>query len=77
MDLWGWGHRVHNTWLFWFSTHNIFLKQRALHSVKTQAVVAETPPLPPVPSRNTETEFWVKKKKIALLLCQVKEATAG
>ena len=28
-------------------------------------------------NRNTETELWVKEKKIALLLCQAKEVTAG
>ena len=32
---------------------------------------------PLVPNRNTETEFEVKEKRIALLLCQTKEATAG
>ena len=35
---------------------------------------------PPVLNRNAETEFWEKekkKKKIAVLLCQVKEAIAG
>ena len=31
---------------------------------------------PPVPSRNTDPEFWAKeKRKIALLLCQAKGAT--
>ena len=28
---------------------------------------------PQVPNRDTEAEFWVKEKKIALLLCQAKE----
>ena len=28
-------------------------------------------------NRNTETEFWVKEKKIALLPCQAKVATVG
>ena len=33
---------------------------------------------PLVLGRNSETEFWAKeKKKIALLLCQAKEATEG
>ena len=30
-----------------------------------------------VPNTNTETDFWVKKKRAALLLCQTKGATAG
>ena len=28
-------------------------------------------------NRNSETEFWAKEKKVALLLCQAKEATTG
>ena len=32
---------------------------------------------PTVPNRNVETEFWVKEKKTALLLCHTKESTAG
>ena len=32
---------------------------------------------PLVPNRNAETEFRVKEKKVALLLCQAKEATAA
>ena len=28
-------------------------------------------------NRNVETEFWVKEKKIALLLCQAKGAMAA
>ena len=31
----------------------------------------------PVLNRNAEGEFLVKGEKIALLLCQAKEATAG
>ena len=29
----------------------------------------------PVQNRNAEVESWAKQKKIALLLCQAKEAT--
>ena len=29
----------------------------------------------PLPNRSVETEFWVKEKKVTLLLCQAKEAT--
>ena len=32
---------------------------------------------PLVPNTNAETEFGVKEKKITLLLCQAKGATAG
>ena len=32
---------------------------------------------PPVLNKNVEMEFWAKEKKIALLLCQAKEVTAG
>ena len=38
---------------------------------------AETQPLPLVPNRNAEAVFWAKEKKVALWLCQAKEATAG
>ena len=31
---------------------------------------------PQLPSRKVEIEFWVKEKKIVLLLCQAKGATA-
>ena len=34
-------------------------------------------PCPPVLNANMEKEFWVKAKKIILLLCQAKGATAG
>ena len=37
--------------------------------------LAETWPL--VLNKNAETEFWVKEKQIALLLCQAKAATAA
>ena len=42
-----------------------------------RGIVAETVSVPLVLIRNNETEFWVKEKKIALLLCQTKGATAG
>ena len=31
---------------------------------------------PPVPNRNTEIQFWVKQKRIALFLCQLQCANA-
>ena len=31
----------------------------------------------PVLNRNAETEFWVKQKRIVLLLCQAKGDTVG
>ena len=31
----------------------------------------------PLLNRNTETEFWVKEKKMASLLCQAKGAIAS
>ena len=33
--------------------------------------------IPLLQNRNLETEFWMKEKKIALLLCQAKGSTAG
>ena len=38
---------------------------------------AKTWPLSTLLNRNSETEFGVKEKKIALLLCQAKGAIAG
>ena len=32
---------------------------------------------PLVPNRNTETEFWVKLKRVDSLPCQAKGATVG
>ena len=32
---------------------------------------------PPVPNGDTGREVWVREKKLALSLCQAKEATAG
>ena len=32
---------------------------------------------PPSPNRNSDTDFWVKEKQIALLLCQAKGVRAG
>ena len=29
-----------------------------------------------MPNTNTETEFWVKEKKIALLLCETQQTNA-
>ena len=50
------------------------------HSGKCQGFggdVAKLSLCPSEPNTNSKTEFWVKEKEIALLLCQAKGATAG
>ena len=48
----------------------------ALRSLEV-SVLSELSLCPLVPNRKTETKFGVKGKKVALLFCQAKGATAG
>ena len=70
----GGGHPSHRP-----PKYKIAVSQKTLRDTEWQIPV-QWPKLgvcPLVSNRNLETEFGVKEEKIALLLCQAEEATAG
>ena len=60
------------------STTSSFLQKSILGTVGPLPLMLKAQLLcAPVPNRISEMEFWVKQKRLALLLCQAKGDTVG